>query len=164
MTWDQTLLANCPKESREYISVKSVQAWTEVRDGKEGYAVLYPDGYRSWSPKEAFERSSLMIGRSEPGTAGIFPLPIIAEQLIAKSENVASGRKSMSGITTLTTGHEINTNASCVFPEQFVNSAGEEHCKSKARGEIINRIAFIIDWARNSLKFVEKDPPRDLLD
>lgn len=41
---------------QNYIGVKIVKAEPEMKDGKEGYKVKYPDGYVSWSPKEVFEK------------------------------------------------------------------------------------------------------------
>lgn len=44
-----------------YLGVKLIQAEPHTKDGQEGYNVIYPDGYASWSPKEAFERAYLHI-------------------------------------------------------------------------------------------------------
>lgn len=35
------------------------------RDPKDGYKVMYPDGYVSWSPKIAFENSYREVSQSE---------------------------------------------------------------------------------------------------
>ena len=48
--------------TKEYIGTKQVTAWPETRDGKEGYAVKYADGYTSWSPKDVFEAAYIDIG------------------------------------------------------------------------------------------------------
>jgi hypothetical protein len=48
--------------THEYIGTKQVTAWAQEKDGKEGYAVKYADGYTSWSPKEVFEASYIDIG------------------------------------------------------------------------------------------------------
>ena len=40
---------------RHYIGVKHVEAYPEEKDGKQGYVVIYPDGDKSWSPKDVFE-------------------------------------------------------------------------------------------------------------
>ena len=40
-----------------YVGIKVVDAHPEMKDGREGYAVTYKDGYKSWSPKEAFEEA-----------------------------------------------------------------------------------------------------------
>ncbi|AYR23012.1 crAss001_48 related protein [Herbaspirillum rubrisubalbicans] len=48
--------------TKHYIGTKNVLAWPEVKDGKEGYAVKYSDGYTSWSPKDVFEAAYIDIG------------------------------------------------------------------------------------------------------
>lgn len=40
---------------KSYIGAKLVKAEPQEKDGKEGYKVVYPDGYVSWSPKDVFE-------------------------------------------------------------------------------------------------------------
>ena len=50
---------------KQYIGTKLVQAepckaWRDAGEhkiGDDGYKVLYPDGYESWSPKDVFEMS-----------------------------------------------------------------------------------------------------------
>ena len=42
---------------KTYIGTKIIQAEPEAKDGKEGYKVVYPDGYTSWSPAYAFEEA-----------------------------------------------------------------------------------------------------------
>lgn len=38
-------------------STKRVTVWPETIDGdREGYAIRYQDGYRSWCPKDVYER------------------------------------------------------------------------------------------------------------
>ena len=41
---------------QEFIGIKRIAAWPQEKDGKPGYAVRYPDGYVSWSPKDEFEK------------------------------------------------------------------------------------------------------------
>lgn len=40
---------------KAYVGAKIILAEPQERDGNPGYAVVYPDGYRSWSPKDTFE-------------------------------------------------------------------------------------------------------------
>lgn len=42
---------------KNYIGVKIVKAEPQEKDGKQGYKVMYPDGYVSWSPKDVFEKA-----------------------------------------------------------------------------------------------------------
>lgn len=47
--------------THEYIGTKIITAWPESRPNGEGYAVKYPDGYMSWSPKDTFEAAYRVI-------------------------------------------------------------------------------------------------------
>lgn len=58
-----------------YIGTKLVEAWPQTKVVKEegkpdriedGYAVKYPDGYTSWSPKAVFEAAYLPMGNVVP--------------------------------------------------------------------------------------------------
>ena len=40
-----------------YIGTKLIQAEPQMKDGREGYKVVYPDNYVSWSPKQVFEEA-----------------------------------------------------------------------------------------------------------
>ncbi|WP_104655076.1 crAss001_48 related protein [Ralstonia insidiosa] len=48
--------------TQHYIGTKQIEAWPDTKDGKDGYAVKYADGYTSWSPKDVFEAAYLPIG------------------------------------------------------------------------------------------------------
>lgn len=39
-----------------YIGTKIILAEPQTKDGRDGYKVVYEDGYTSWSPQEVFER------------------------------------------------------------------------------------------------------------
>mgnify|MGYP001589353073 FL=1 len=60
-----------------YIGTKIVLAEPETKDWRKGYAIVYENGYRSWSPKETFERAYRRITDAEinlienPGLAGL---------------------------------------------------------------------------------------------
>ena len=41
--------------TKDYYGTKRITAWSQEKDGKQGYAVKYSDGYISWSPKDVFE-------------------------------------------------------------------------------------------------------------
>lgn len=43
--------------TQDYYGTKRITAWAQEKDGAPGYAVKYPDGYISWSPKAAFEEA-----------------------------------------------------------------------------------------------------------
>ncbi len=48
---------------QDYYGIKRVTAWPEIKNDQEGYAVVYKDGYRSWSPKHTFEAAYQPVTR-----------------------------------------------------------------------------------------------------
>jgi hypothetical protein len=51
-----------------YIGTKQIQAQPMEQDGRDGYRVIYPDGYESWSPKDVFEKAYLPMGEGNDGS------------------------------------------------------------------------------------------------
>ena len=52
-------------EEKTYIGSKIIRAVAALKDGKDGYTVIYPDGYVSWSPKDVFENAYREVTNSE---------------------------------------------------------------------------------------------------
>lgn len=48
-----------------YIGTKIILAEPETKDGRDGYKVVYEDGYTSWSPKDTFERAYRKVTLAE---------------------------------------------------------------------------------------------------
>lgn len=56
------ILAN-PMSHRDFI--EKIKKETFYGENEDGYLVLYPDGYQSWSPKNTFETSYRRITQEE---------------------------------------------------------------------------------------------------
>lgn len=56
----------------QFIGTKVICAEEQVKDGNDGYKVVYEDGYVSWSPKEVFEQSYLNLSQMTFGDAIYF--------------------------------------------------------------------------------------------
>ena len=53
-------------EMETYIGTKIVSAEPKTNEaGSPGYTVVYEDGYRSWSPREVFERCYRLVTVAE---------------------------------------------------------------------------------------------------
>jgi len=52
---------------KTYIGCKIIQAEKQFKDGVDGYKVVYPDGYVSWSPKNVFEEAYRLLNDGEVG-------------------------------------------------------------------------------------------------
>ncbi len=49
-------------ENDSYIGTKIIKAYPEIKGEQVGHAVIYPDGYKSWSPDEAFKAYQKLPG------------------------------------------------------------------------------------------------------
>lgn len=115
-------------------------------EDKEGYLVVYPDGYKSWSPKDVFE-------------AAYFGLE--ADNVISKNdvENFIDDGKftqlsDKSAVVTYTgkTGFEYNAVSSCVDPARFREEIAMTVTKNSVMDRVWEHLGFVLQWAKNGLK------------
>ena len=113
---------------------------------KDGYLVVYPDGYKSWSPKDVFE-------------AAYFGLE--ADNVISKNdvENFIDDGKftqlsDKSAVVTYTgkTGFEYNEVSSCVDPARFREEIAMTVTKNSVMDRVWEHLGFVLQWAKNGLK------------
>jgi hypothetical protein len=50
---------------KTYIGTKVIKAEPQKRGEVQGYRVVYPDGYESWSPKGVFEQAYRELSKAE---------------------------------------------------------------------------------------------------
>lgn len=120
-----------------------------------GYEVIYPDGYKSWCPKDVFEASYYQIQDNN----GDMIYRNDVEGFVDKSETVKLGQKTTLVTLNCLTGFEIHGQSSCVKPENYNQSIGEEYAKDDAIKVIWGHLGFVLQWARNGLKSREEVLP-----
>lgn len=131
-----------------YIGVKKVEAFPEEHDGKQGYHVIYEDGYESWSPKDVFERAYMPIGAKNKLTQGdidkFFENGKTSVMTIDKHITVMHHKTPTKFFWTEHSG--------CVDPANYDIAIGEYECTSKVKDKIWNYLGFVLSWAQNGLK------------
>lgn len=124
----------------------------------EGYEVTYPDGYKSWSPKEVADAAYFPI-KDENGQM-INPEDI--ENFI-DIENVSKlGTKTTIVSIRTITGFESHGLSSCVDPSRYDVNIGKKFAKEKAIDAIWAGLGFVLQWAKFGLKqktITSKYPP-----
>lgn len=113
---------------------------------QEGYLVVYPDGYKSWSPKDVFE-------------VAYFGLE--ADNVISKNdvENFIDDGKftqlsDRSAVVTYAgkTGFEYNAVSSCVDPSRFREEIAMTVTKNSVMDRVWEHLGFVLRWAKYGLK------------
>lgn len=113
----------------------------------EGYEVTYPDGYKSWSPKEVADAAYFPI-KDENGQT-IKPEDI--ENFI-EIENVSKlGTKTTVVSIHTITGFDSHGLSSCVDPSRYDMNIGKKFAKEKAVDAIWAGLGFVLQWAKFGL-------------
>lgn len=130
-----------------YIGVKCVKAEPMIKDGKDGYKVVYPDGYESWSPKEAFESAYFPITKEDRLT------PKDIENFMDMSEiSSYQGDPKTTVVRVLTpTGFVDWDTASCVNPENYNEDIGREIALEHIKDRIWMMLGFVLQWGTYGL-------------
>ncbi len=132
-------------DERNYIGCKAITAWPQERDGRAGYGVRYPDGYKSWSPKDTFEAAYLPV----------VDLSHIDEQVV--DDFVVDYADQQRGSTTIVSarlrnGFVIVESSGSVDPQRYDHKLGVEICKSRIQSKVWHLLGFALAWAMNGVK------------
>lgn len=118
------------------------------KGNEEGYEVTYPDGYKSWCPKEVADKSYFKLDVTNDGTK-------ILEQDVhnfidtVKADKI--GNKTTLVYTTTITGFEYVETSSCVDEKNFDYTLGYNYAKEKVVSKIWDALGFILQWAKNGI-------------
>ena len=142
-----------------HIGCKQIEAWEqEHEDGRPGYAVKYPDGYVSWSPKDVFEKAYLpmgykTIGPDEPEE--INPDTItqkMVDDFITEVETKTWGEKTTIVKATLANGFILTESSSCVDPANYCEVTGKQICLERINNRVWLLLGFLLQTARNGVQ------------
>ena len=136
-----------------YIGTKLIEAIPAQKDGEDGYKVVYPDGYISWSPTDVFERAYLPLSIN---THLNTDKPSIGQEMvddfIAHTEVQTLGDKTTVVRAVLRNGFEIVESSSCVSKENYSVDLGTQICMKKIKDKIWFLLGFLLQTAVHGVK------------
>lgn len=112
----------------------------------EGYEVEYPDGYKSFSPKDVFEKAYYMIlspNKIQEGDVLNF---------IKEGYSLRLGEKTTIVCDTTLTGFDTVGIAACVNPSTYNHDIGCGVARRDIKDKIWGHLGFVLQWAINGLK------------
>lgn len=112
----------------------------------EGYEVEYPDGYKSFSPKDVFEKAYYMIlspNKIQEGDVLNF---------IKEGYSLRLGEKTTVVCDTTLTGFDTFGIAACVDPSTYNHDMGCGVARRDIKDKIWGHLDFVLQWAINGLK------------
>lgn len=108
---------------KQYIGTKIVSAEPrEGTDGREGYKVVYADGYSSWSPKDVFDAAYVAI-ESIPNKLSLDDLKA---KVVGESFTKLDGTTTISCHLLLENGFVVTGQSACIDPALFDEQTGKE--------------------------------------
>ena len=137
------LIAMCAEEA-QYKGYK-----TNGKEGNDpGYEVTYPDGYKSWCPKEVADKAYFKLDENNDGTK-------ILEQdvhnFIDCIEGDEIGTKTSLVHATTITGFEYVETSSCVDEKNFNHTLGYQYAEEKVISKVWDALGFVLQWAKNGI-------------
>ena len=136
-----------------YIGTKLIEAIPAQKDGVDGYKVVYPDGYNSWSPADVFERAYLPLSIN---TRLNTDKPSIGQEMvddfIAHTEVQTLGDKTTVVRAVLRNGFELVESSSCVSKENYSEELGAQICMKKLKDKVWFLLGFLLQTAVHGVK------------
>lgn len=138
---------------KKYMGFKMIQAEPMMRDGMDGYKVVYPNGYESWSPKDVFEAAYMEI---VPNPYLKTDMPSISQQMvddfICEKHVQTLGEKTTVVRVVLKNGFEIVESSACVSADNYSEEMGAEICMEKIKDRIWMLLGFLLQTAVNGVQ------------
>lgn len=136
-----------------YIGAKLIKAEPMTKDGKEGYKVVYPDGYESWSPRDVFENAYLKVDDNKELPSGVSIGPKMVDDFIASHERFTIGDCTTITRVILKNGFVIIESSSCVDPKNYSIEIGDRVCMNKIKDRIWDYLGFLLQTSAYGVKW-----------
>ena len=116
---------------------------------EEGYEVTYPDGYKSWTPKDVADASYYPLSENNDGTK---ILKEDVENFITDVEVMTVGEKTTVVNAHTLTGFDTVRHSSCVDPKNYSEELGKQYAMEKVVNDLWAHLGFVLQWAKDGLK------------
>lgn len=116
---------------------------------EDGYEVTYPDGYKSWTPKDVADAAYYPLSENNDGTK---ILKEDVENFITDVEVITVGEKTTVVNAHTLTGFDTVHHSSCVDPKNYSEELGKQYAMEKVVNDLWAHLGFVLQWAKDGLK------------
>lgn len=114
----------------------------------EGYEVTYPDGYKSWCPKEVADASYFILDEKNDGSK---ILKEDVEKFITNVDVITVGTKTTVVNAHTLTGFDTVKHSSCVDPKNYNEELGKQYAMEEVVNTLWAHLGFVLQWAKYGL-------------
>lgn len=120
---------------------------------EEGYEVTYPDGYKSWTPKDVADAAYYPLSENNDGTK---ILKEDVENFITNVEVMKVGEKTTIVNAHTLTGFDTVRHSSCVDPKNYSEELGKQYAMEEVVNDLWAHLGFVFQWAKYGLNAESK--------
>lgn len=120
---------------------------------EEGYEVTYPDGYKSWTPKDVADNAYFLLSENNNGTK---ILKEDVEKFITDVEVMTVGEKTTVVNAHTLTGFDTVRHSSCVDPKNYSEELGKQYAMEEVVNSLWSHLGFVLQWAKYGLNAESK--------
>lgn len=110
-----------------------------------GYEVTYPDGYKSWSPKDVADAAYYPLSENNDGTK---ILKEDVENFITDVDVTTIGEKTTIVNAHTRSGFDIVRHSSCVDPKNYNEELGKQYAMEEVVNNLWGHLGFVLQWAK----------------
>lgn len=118
-----------------------------------GYEVTYPDGYKSWTPKDVADAAYYPLSENNDGTK---ILKEDVENFITNVEVMKVGEKTTIVNAHTLTGFDTVRHSSCVDPKNYSEELGKQYAMEEVVNDLWAHLGFVLQWAKYGLNAESK--------
>lgn len=112
---------------------------------EDGYEVTYPDGYKSWTPKDVADAAYYPLSENNDGTK---ILKEDVENFITDVEVITVGEKTTVVNAHTLTGFDTVRHSSCVDPKNYSEELGKQYAMEKVVNDLWAHLGFVLQWTK----------------
>lgn len=120
---------------------------------EEGYEVTYPDGYKSWSPKDVADAAYYLLSENNDGTKIIKE---DVENFITNVDVTTIGEKTTIVNAHTRSGFDTVRHSSCVDPKNYSEELGKQYAMEEVINSLWSHLGFVLQWAKYGLNAESK--------
>lgn len=120
---------------------------------EKGYEVTYPDGYKSWTPKDVADAAYYPLSENNDGTK---VLKEDVENFITDVEVITIGEKTTVVNAHTLTGFDTIRHSSCVDPKNYSEELGKQYAMEEVVNSLWSHLGFVLQWAKYGLNAESK--------
>lgn len=118
-----------------------------------GYEVTYPDGYKSWTPKDVADAAYYKLSKDNDGTK---VLKEDVENFITDVEVITIGEKTTVVNAHTRSGFDIVRHSSCVDPKNYSEELGKQYAMEEVVNDLWAHLGFVLQWAKYGINAESK--------